>query len=121
MANFTSSDCGSYRGRATSDTGLNPGGEVTINGKTDLSSCIVGPDKAAVFSIKLGKSSSPIYDYVVTVDAQGPTGYTEGLTLTFIDGTKGSFNLTIYSSNRGEHVVRYNSENPAIREILWTP
>jgi len=102
-----------------STTGLEPGGAVHINGKTDLSACIVGNDGARVHGITLSRTSG-IYNYVVNVDAQGPSGAFSGsMYLAFRDRTGDTYYLSVFRSARVVHTVAYNSNNPAIVKIWW--
>ncbi len=117
---FTSSDCGSVKGTATSDTGLQPGADASINGNTDLSSCIVGNSEGKVYGISL-VSNAGFYKYRVDVDAQGPSGAFSGsINLAFTDQTGDTYKLAITSSRREEHTVSYNSDKPTIVKITWT-
>jgi hypothetical protein len=72
---------------ATSDRGLQNNSAVQLNGNTDLSSCITANDGACVYGITL-TGSPGIYDYVLNVDAQGPSGFGSGsMYLYLTDGT----------------------------------
>ncbi len=105
---------------ATSDTGLQVNQAVQLNGNTDLSSCIQANGGACVYGITL-TGSPGIYDYVLNVDAQGPSGFGSGsMYLAFTDQTGDTYKLSIYSSTRSTHTVRYNSEKPAIFKIQWS-
>ena len=118
---FSVSDCGKTKGQAVSVAGaLRPGDKVMINGSTDLSSCIVGNSGARVFSIKLAKQSPILYDYVITVEAEGPHGFGSGwLYLYFTDRTGDRYALGIWRSDRLQHTVAYNSQDPGIVKIEW--
>lgn len=118
-ANFTSSDCGSHKGNATSSTGLAPGQAVTINGNADLSSCITGPGNGAVYSIELQQDSG-YYNYIITVLAQGPTGAFNSMYLHFVDETGDRYKLWIYSSRKQLHTLAYDSDKPNIVKIEWS-
>ena len=121
ICDFTG-DCGEAKDTPhviKSDRGLQPNEQVSLNGNTDLSTCLVGNDKACVYSITL-TGSPGIYDYVVNVDAQGPSGFGSGsIYLAFTDASGDTYKLSIYSSSRSVHTVRYNSEEPAIKAISW--
>lgn len=105
---------------ATSDKGLQPEEEVSLNGTTDLNTCIRGNDDACVYWINL-TGSPGIYDYVIHVDAQGPKGGTSGsFYLAFTDESKDTYYLSITSSHRSTHTVRFNSDQPAIQMIQWS-
>src|SRR4029079_14382782 len=62
---------------AVSTAGLQPSEVVMLNGKTDLSGCMIANDKAAVFGIQLDKVSG-VYAYKLSVDARGPKGVFSG-------------------------------------------
>lgn len=116
---------GSFTGRAgvnssaISNTGLKPGQQAVINGKTDLSSIVIANDNAKIYSIKLEKISG-VYQYRVVVDGQGPAGLFSGqMYLHFIDQTGDRYNLSLLSSSRKIHTVMYNSSAPAIMKIEW--
>lgn len=104
-----------------STAGLEPGGAVHINGKTDLSGCIQGNDGARVYGITLTRSSGIyVHQYVVNVDAQGPKGALSGsMYLAFRDREGDTYYLSIFDSARKGHTVGYNSKNPAIVKIWW--
>ena len=105
---------------ATSTTGLQVNQAVQLNSNTDLSSCIQANGGACVYGITL-TGSPGIYDYVLNVDAQGPSGFGSGsMYLAFTDETGDTYKLSIYSSSRSTHTVRYNSEKPAIFNIQWS-
>ena len=120
VGQFTSSDCGSVNGAATSTTGLQPGAQAAINGNTDLSSCILGNSNGKVYGIRLVYDAG-VYDYRVDVDAQGPSGIGSGsIHLKFTDQTQDVYKLKITSSTREEHTVAYNSAKPSIVKIEWS-
>lgn len=122
MANvpFTNSDCGNTSGVTTPLGGaLSPGDSVSINGSTDLSTCIVGNSQARVYTIDLINQAGP-FDYVLDVLAQGPSGITSGsLYLHFTDQTGDTYKLQIFSSTKEQHTVAYNSDQPGIVKIQW--
>jgi hypothetical protein len=105
---------------ATSDMGLQLNQQVDLNGNADLSSCVTANGEACVYGITL-TGSPGIYDYVVNVDAQGPSGFGSGsMYLAFTDETGDTYKLSVYSSTRSVHTVRYNSDKPAIFKIQWS-
>jgi hypothetical protein len=111
-------NCGN-NSSATSEKGLQVNQQVQLNGNTDLSSCVTANDGACVYGITL-TGSPGIYDYVVNVDAQGPSGFGSGsMYLAFTDETGDTYKLSIYSSHRSVHTVRYNSDKPAIFSFQW--
>jgi hypothetical protein len=105
---------------ATSAKGLQPNEQVSLNGNTDLSTCIKANDGGCVYGISL-TGSPGFYDYVVNVDAQGPSGFGSGsMYLAFTDESGDTYKLSVYSSKRSMHTVRYDSEKPAIKRIQWS-
>lgn len=104
---------------ATSQAGLQVNSQVQLNGNIDLSGCMTFNDGGCVYGITL-TGSPGIYDYVLNVDAQGPKGAFSGSGyLAFTDLTGDTYRLSIYSSTRSTHTVRYNSSNPTIVKIQW--
>lgn len=104
---------------AMAEFGLQPNQTLRLNGNEDLSSCVLGNDGACAYGIQL-KQSPGIYDYVVQVDAQGPSGAFSGaMYFAFKDASGDIYHLSVYSSTRSVHTVRYNSNQPAIVEFRW--
>lgn len=118
---FTNNSCGQKKGEAVPAGGaLNPGDQVQINGSIDLSSCIVGNSSARVYTVTLAEQSPILYKYVVTVVAEGPHGLGSGwLNLWFTDRTGDRYALGIWKSEKLQHTVAYNSDDPAIVKIEW--
>lgn len=99
---------------------LQPRQDVTIDGNLDLSPYVQFNDGGKVYHITL-QSSPGIYDYVLQVDAEGPSGmFSGGGHLKFTDETGDVYKLYIYSSHRSVHTVRYNSSKPGIVKIEWS-
>lgn len=123
FANFTG-DCG-QGGKdaprlAKADHPLQVNQQVLVNDNSDLSNCVVADDGGCVYGITL-TGSPGIYDFVINVDAQGPSGFGSGsMYLAFQDETEDVYYLSIYSSHRSVHTVRYNSKNPAIKAFKWS-
>ena len=118
FANFTG-QCGN-NSEAVCDVGLQVNQQVELNGNADLSPCMTANDGACVYGITL-TGSPGIYDFVVNVDAQGPSGFLSGsMYLAFTDQSGDTYKLSIYSSYRSVHTVRYNSEKPAIMKMQWS-
>jgi hypothetical protein len=93
---------------------------VTINGEEDLSGIVQFDHGGRVYGIRL-KGSPGFYDYVVEVDAKGPHGIGTGSGhLKFTDASNDTYELSIYSSTRSDHTVRYNSDKPNIKLIKWS-
>ena len=104
---------------ATSEYGLQVNQQMRLNENSDLSPCVRGNDDACVYGITL-TGSPGIYDYVVNVDAQGPSGFLSGaIHLAFKDLSGDVYYLKVYSSHRSVHTVRYNSKDPAIVAFRW--
>ncbi len=118
---FTNNSCGHTKGEAVPVGGaLNPGDQVQINGSVDLSSCIVGNSSARVYSITLERQSPILYDYVISVVAEGPHGAFSGwLNLYFTDRTGDRYALGIWKSDKLQHTVAFNSSDPAIVKLEW--
>ena len=120
-APFSTADAGKTHGVSLAEVGcLQPGASVSMNGNTDLSGFIVGNSNAKVYSIKLAKQSGIIYDYVISVVAEGPRGFGSGwLNLYFTDRTGDRYSLGIWKSDKLQHTVAYNSKDPGIVKIEW--
>lgn len=92
---------------------------LVIDGQEDLSNIIVFNDGGCVYGITL-TGSPGYYDYVVNVDAQGPSGAFSGSGhLHFTDESGDTYALSIYSSTRSTHTVRFNSNMPNIVKVEW--
>jgi hypothetical protein len=118
FANFTG-NCGN-NSSATCSVGLQSNQVATLNGNADMSSCMTANDGGCVYGFSL-TGSPGIYDYVVNVDAQGPSGVFSGaMYLAFTDQSGDTYKLMIYSSHRSVHTVRYNSHQPAIMKVQWS-
>lgn len=93
--------------------------EVSINGSLNLYDIIKFNDKGCVYGITL-TGSPGIYDHVLNVDAQGTSGFGSGSGyLAFTDKSGDTYKLSIYSSTRSVHTVRYNSQQQEIVKIEW--
>ena len=104
---------------------VNEGESMTVNsalvidGQEDLSNIIVFNGDGCVYGITL-TGSPGYYDYVVNVDAKGPKGAFSGSGhLRFTDESNDYYDLSIYSSTRSTHTVRYNSDRPKIKKVEW--
>lgn len=99
--------------------GMTINSEVSINGSSNLHDIIKFNDNGCVYGITL-TGSPGIYDYVLNVDGQGPKGLGTGSGyLLFTDKSGDTYSLSLYSSTRSVHTVRYNSEKPEIVKIQW--
>ena len=104
---------------ATSVAGLQPGQAVVLNGAADLSRCMVANNNGAVFGIGLNKVAG-VYQYQISVDAQGPEGLFAGsMYLYFTDQSGDRYLLTVFRHARDTHTLSYNSSAPAIMSIEW--
>ena len=121
---FNSSNCGSHKGTATAvpgTPGLAPNSQLAINGNTNLSSCIVGPDGAHVDSIEVVPIANPIYSYQIQVVGRAPSGVGSGsLYMFFTDETGETYKLWIWRGKTEQHTVDYNSSKPNIMSIRWS-
>jgi hypothetical protein len=99
--------------------GLQPTESVVLNGKSDLSSCMIANDNGKVLGIRLDKVSGT-YEYQISVDGQGPEGFASGsMYLYFTDQSSDRYLLTVYKHARKTHTLGYNSQAPAIMKIEW--
>jgi UDP-2,3-diacylglucosamine pyrophosphatase LpxH len=104
---------------ATSVAGLQPGQAVVLNGAADLSRCMVANNNGAVFGIELNKVAG-VYQYQISVDAQGPEGpFSGSMYLYFTDQSGDRYLLTVFKHARDTHTLSYNSNAPAIVKIEW--
>lgn len=104
-----------------SDKGLQPYETVTMDGNLDLSTIMIGNGGACVYSIELNRSSSVVWEFVIDVVAQGPSGMFSGsMYLAFRDQSDDVYYLSIFRSHRASHVLQYNSDKPAITTIYWS-
>lgn len=99
-----------------------PGGEgiVAIAGSADLSPVIRFNDGGCVFEIRVLRQSSGLFDWIIWVDAQGPSLTGGSGHLTFTDASGDKYRLSIFRSARYTHTLRYNSKDPAICKIEWS-
>ncbi|MBE5990511.1 hypothetical protein BXY41_12411 [Lacrimispora xylanisolvens] len=118
ISDFTATKIGENSSAERRD-GMTVNSEVTINGSSNLYDIIRFNDNGCVYGITL-TGSPGIYDYVLSVDAQGPDGFFSGSGhLAFTDKSGDTYKLSIYSSTRTVHTVRYNSKQPEIVKIQW--
>jgi len=104
----------------TSIWGLPLNGRASVNGNIDLSTCLKANGGGCVYGITLTYSGGA-YRYLLNVDAQGPSGFGSGaMYLAFTDGEPDTYYLSVDSSIRSVHSVRYNSKNPDIKKIWWS-
>lgn len=119
VSDFTAQKIGENSSAERRD-GMTVNSEVSINGSLNLYDIIKFNDNGCVYGITL-TGSPGIYDYVLNVDAQGPSGFGSGSGyLAFTDKTGDTYKLSIYSSTRSVHTVRYNSQQPEIVKIQWS-
>ncbi len=97
---------------------MQPYQAATINGGP-VSNCIVGNNGATVYGIWLTNTTG-IYKYQICVDGKGPKGAGTGyLHLAFTDQSGDTYYLKLFSSDREQHTVDYNSSKPDIVTIWW--
>lgn len=119
ISDFTAAKLGENSSAERKD-GMTVNSEVTINGSSNLYDIIKFNNKGCVYGITL-TGSPGFYDFVLSVDAQGPEGVLSGAGyLAFTDKSGDTYKLSIYSSTRSVHTVRYNSEKPEIVKIQWS-
>ncbi|MDK2968328.1 hypothetical protein [Lacrimispora sp.] len=119
ISDFTAEKLGENSSAERKD-GMTVNSEVTINGSSNLYDIIKFNNKGCVYGITL-TGSPGFYDFVLSVDAQGPEGVLSGAGyLAFTDKSGDTYKLSIYSSTRSVHTVRYNSEKPEIVKIQWS-
>ncbi len=119
ISDFTAAKTGENSSAERKD-GMTVNSEVTINGSSNLYDIIKFNNKGCVYGITL-TGSPGLYDFVLSVDAQGPEGVLSGAGyLAFTDKSGDTYKLSIYSSTRSVHTVRYNSEKPEIVKIQWS-
>lgn len=119
-ADFLSDYCGKTNGFASGSPLRHGSGYLGINGRDDLSSCVVGNYGGKVYTIYNAKNISGAYDYIIWVDAQGPSGALSGnIWLTFGDESGDHYRLKIFDSKRDWHYVQYNSDKPGIVSLNW--
>lgn len=95
-------------------------GVVTINGSRDLSQVVRFNDGGCVYEIRILQQGAGLFDWIIWVDAQGPSALGGSGYLTFIDESGDKYHLSIFRSARYSHTLRYNSPKPAIRQIIWS-
>lgn len=97
------------------------GGEgfVAINGDQDLSQIIKFNSGGCVFDIRVLKQGSGLFDWIIWVDAQGPSLTGGSGYLVFTDAAGSRYHLSIFRSARATHRLNYNSNDPAIVKIEW--
>jgi hypothetical protein len=100
-------------------SGMQPLQKATVNGRP-VSDCVVGNDHAIIYSIGLSRTTGSD-EYVVTVDGNGPLGMFSGsMNLAFTDEAGRTYSLSLYSSTRSQHTMRYSSDKPNIVKIWWS-
>lgn len=112
---------------ATAALGLQPGGQVRLNGSTELQNCIRANNRACVYAISLIEAQrredyfEGIYRYRLSIDGQGPSGFGSGsMYLAFTDRTGDVYKKSFFTSNRHTLTLDYNSDSPGIVKIQWS-
>jgi|SRR6188768_1521113 len=98
-------------------TGMQVYQQATVNGNP-VSNCVIANGDAKIFNITLTQTMGA-YAYQVLVDGQGPSGLGGYIHLAFTDESGDTYYLKIYSSNREQHTVDFNSSAPNIKTIWW--
>lgn len=118
--NFNGS-CGESVGKtpnSATSTGMQTYQSATVNGGP-VSNCVIGNNGAVVYNIWVTQTTG-IYKYQICVDGQGPKGAGTGyFHLAFTDETGDTYYLKLFSSDREQHTVDYNSSSPNIVTIWW--
>jgi UDP-2,3-diacylglucosamine pyrophosphatase LpxH len=119
--NFTGR-CG-QNSYATSPLGLQTGSSLKLNGSTSLQGCIQGNDSACVYTVTLeeGSYEGGIYQYRLSIDGQGPSGFASGsFYLAFTDQTGDVYHKSFFWSKRQTLTLDYNSDSPTIVKVQWS-
>lgn len=100
-------------------SGMQPLQTATVNGRP-VSDCVVGNNGAIIYGIGLSRTAGS-NEYIVTVDGHGPLGMFSGsMNLAFTDEAGRTYSLSLYSSRRSQHTMRYSSDKPNIVKIWWS-
>ena len=99
--------------------GLQPTESVVLNGKSDLSSCMVANDNGAILEFVLTKCQ----EHMSTNSALTPKGQkassSGSMYLYFTDHSGDRYLLTVFDHTRKTYTLKYNSLVPAIMKIEW--
>ncbi len=87
---------------------------------TDLQDFMKFNNGGCVFEIRVLKQESSMFQWIIWVDAQGPSLFGGSGHLTFTDASGAKYRLSIFRSARCSHTLRYNSEKPVICKIEWS-
>jgi hypothetical protein len=111
--------CGQYTASISDPSNpLNLNSQLAINGSTNLSTCIVGPNGAAVDWITY-QTNNGIINSVIYVYGQGPKGAGSGsLSLQFLTQAGQTHTLSLTSSSPGLHSDRFQ-DTSGIVSISW--
>ena len=111
--------CGNYAASISDPSNpLYQGSQLAINGSTDLSGCIVGPDGANVQWITYQQNNG-IINSVFYAYGQGPKGAGSGsLSLTILTQAGQKHTLSLTSSSPGLHSDRFQ-DTSGIVSISW--
>jgi UDP-2,3-diacylglucosamine pyrophosphatase LpxH len=122
--NFTGR-CGE-NSSARSALGLQPGASMKLNGSTALNGCMQGNDRACIYGITLSEAAPGhyylgIYRYRLSIDGQGPSGFSSGsFYLAFTDQTGDVYKKSFFWSKRQTLTLDYNSDSPTIVKVQWS-
>lgn len=118
-SNFTTADAGKMSGTAQGN--MAQGSQVSINGSTDLSQIIVGPDNAYVQSITYEHFTGIARSSVFYVYGRGPKGMGTGsLKITLATTANQSHDLNLTSSSLECHSDRFQDDTNVV-SISWGP
>lgn len=116
VSNFTTTNQGQDAGTAQGSMAINS--QVSINGSTDLSQIIVGPNGAFVQSITYESFSGIARHGVIYVYGQGPAGMGSGSLKLIVTTPNGTHDLSLTSSSPSCHTDRFE-DTAAITTITW--
>ena len=95
------------------------GSQLSLNGSTDLSQIIVGPNGACVQSITYEHFMGVARSSVIYVQGQGPEGAFSGtLELSFLTEAGQTHTLGLTSSSPSCHTDRFQDDSPIVL-ITW--
>jgi hypothetical protein len=118
-SNFTTADAGKTSGTAQGN--MAQGSQVSINGSTDLSQTIVGPDGAYVQSITYEHFTGIARSSVFYAYGKGPKGMGSGsLKITLVTSANQSHDLNLTSSSLECHDDRFQDDTNVV-SISWAP
>jgi len=116
--NFTTSNCGQAIGAATGGPLYSGGGDLILNGNTDLSSCICGSaSDAYVQRIYIEPRTAPVYHYEIHVFGRGPAGFGARMDLEFTMAGGETASLSLASTTPEDHFVKVRTDG--LVQFTW--